>query len=178
MSNREKIILALMGIAILYGAYTYLGPTEQGASPAQSGKEMEALNAYVLGIAGSLPRLSLSDTEKYVMASAVARWPEEPFLRTRLPESRDVSGTGKPMQPEDLDVVYTGYVEMNSRRLAIINGKEYAPGDALEFSGYVVRRIDPAKVELGIAGSDKTVTIPIEEMFEQQEKTIPPGKRR
>ncbi len=178
MSNREKIILALMALAILYGAYTYLGPSDQGELPAQAGRNMEALNAYVLGIAGSMPKLSLSETEKYVMASAVTRWPEDPFLRTRVPEPQVAARPSESMRPEEVDAVYTGYVEMGGRRLAIINGREYTQGEELEVSGLVVRRIDPGKVELGTPGSNRTVIIPLEDMFQQKENRPPPGKKR
>jgi hypothetical protein len=178
MSTREKIILALMTLAILYGGYTYLGSSEEGASTTQPGRDMEALNAYVLGIAGSMPQLSLSETEKYVMASAVARWPEDPFLRAQVPEPQQAVEADEPTRREELKAAYTGYIEMDGRRLAIINGREYAPGEELEVSGYVVRRIDPGKVELAISGTNETVVIPIEEMFNRQENTAPPGKRR
>jgi hypothetical protein len=178
MSRREKIILALMAIAILYGAYSFLGSSAEGPSPVQETGSLEALNAYVLGIAGSMSQLSLSDAEKYVMASAVTRWPEDPFLQTRAPEEQAAAEIEETIPVEDLNVSYTGYVEMNGRKLAIINGREYAPGEALEISGYVVRSIDPAKVELGKPGSGETVSLLIEEMFTRQGSTPPAGKLR
>jgi hypothetical protein len=125
-----------------------------------------------------MPKLSLSETEKYVMASAVTRWPEDPFLRTRVPEPREAARVNESIGPEEIDAVYTGYIEMDGRRLAIINGREYAPGEELEISGFVVRRIDPGKVELEAPGSDRTVIIPLEDMFQQKENTPPPGKKR
>ena len=178
MSRREKIILALMALAVLYGGYSFLGTSDEGQAPVQESRNLEALNAYVLGIAGSMPQLSLSDKDKYVMASAVARWPDDPFLQTRAPEAQAAAEIEETISLEQFDATYTGYVEMNGKRLAIINGREYAPGETLEVSGYVVRRIEPTKVELGKTGSGKTVSIPIEEMFIRQGSSPPPGKMR
>ena len=167
-----------MAAAILYGAYSFLGAPEESAPPPRQGRNLEALNAYVLGIAGSMPQLSLNDTEKYVMATAVARWPEDPFLRTRVPETQAAAEEEEQLPAEELNASYTGFVEMGGRRLAIINGREYAPGEELDLSGYVVRRIDPTKVELAIAGSGQTVIIPIEDMFFRPENPPSAGKKR
>jgi hypothetical protein len=167
-----------MALAILYGAYSLLGSPAESPTPAQETGNMDALNAYVLGIAGALPQLGLSDTEKYVMASAVARWPDDPFLQTRAPEEKSAIETEETISLENLNASYTGYVEMNGRKLAIINGREYAPGEALEISGYIVRTIDPTKVELGKAGSSETVAIPLQDMFTEEGTAPRPGKMR
>ncbi len=177
MSNREKIILALMAAALLYGAYHFLGPS-QGGSKGEQSANLEALNAYVLGVAASMSQLALNEAQKYVIASAAARWSEDPFLRVRPQDKREASPQEAATSTETLNVTYSGYAEMNGSRIAIINGREYSPGEELEISGFVVRRIDPAKVELEKVGSGQTISIPLQDMFTGQETRPQPGKKR
>ena len=178
MSRREKIILALTVAAVLFGAYSFLGTPEEPMAPGNGGQNMESLNAYVLGIAGSLPQLTLSETENYVIASAAARWPEDPFLRTQAPENQTAAKATNTKPADELDLIYTGYIEMMGRRIAVINGREYVEGDALEISGYIVRRIDPDEVKIENPDSGKTVDVPLEQMFTRQGESPPPEEKR
>jgi hypothetical protein len=50
--------------------------------------------------------------------------------------------------------VYSGYLKMGRRGIAIINGMEYEVGEAIEGAGYTVEQIAASKVVLGISGSD------------------------
>ena len=178
MSKREKIILVLMGLAVLYGAFEYLWPSGESAAPGQNRQSTEELNAYVAGIAASLPQMSASKTEKYAIASAAAKWTQDPFLQVRLPEKKDPVETEETIPAEEFNLRYTGYIEMGSTRLAIINGKEYTAGEELELSGYVLLDIDASRVRIGRKGSDQTVAIPLEEMFVRQRNSSPPEKKR
>lgn len=163
MSNREKIILVLMGLAVLYGAYTYLWPSGDNAPPGQAKKSTEELNTYVLGIAASLPQMTLTKTEKYVIASAGAQWPENPFLTVRMPEKEPPRPEEEePIPAEELNLRYTGYVEMSGRRLAVVNGIEYAVGEWLKDVGYKIARIDPKQVIIE-SKNQRQFILPIEE---------------
>jgi len=178
MSKREKIILVLMGLAVLYGAFEYLWPSGESAAPGQREQSTEELSAYVTGIAASLPQTSASKTEKYAIASAAAKWTQDPFLQVRLPEKQEQVETEETLPAEESNLRYTGYIEMGSTKLAIINGKEYTPGEELELSGYVLLDIGASKVRIGRKGSNQTVAIPLEEIFVPQRSSPPPGKKR
>jgi len=67
---------------------------------------------------------------------------------------------------------------MMGRRIAVINGKEYVEGDALEISGYIVRRIDPDKVKIENPDSGETANVPLEEMSTRQGESPPPEEKR
>ena len=177
MSRREKIILALMGLAIVYGAYTYLWPSGKETSRS-AGQSREALNGYVMGIVAALPQMALTETEKYAIASAINRWPEDPFLRITLSETASAGRAEDTITAEELDLRYTGYIEMGGSRLAILNGREYAAGEELDLPGYVLQQIDPAKVVIGAKGTNQTVAIPLEEMFAPRRSAPSPEKKR
>lgn len=178
MSKREKIILVLMGIAVLYGAFEYLWPSGQNAGPEQSRKSTEELNTYVAGIAASLPQASASKTDKYAIASAAAQWTQDPFLQVRVPEKQDTMQSEETIPAGEINLRYTGYIEMGSTRLAIINDREYSPGEELELSGYVLLDVDASSVRIGRKGSNQTVVIPLEEMFVRQRSSPAPEKKQ
>jgi hypothetical protein len=178
MSKREKIILVLTAIAVLYGAFEYLWPSGENAVPVQSRKSTEELNAYVTGIAASLAPMSVSKTEKYAIASAAAKWAEDPFLKAILPEKQGPIESEGTIPVEEHNFRYTGYIEMGDTRLAIINGREYTAGEELELPGYFLLEIDASKVRIGRKGSNQTVVIPLEEMFVRQRSSPAPEKKR
>ena len=56
--------------------------------------------------------------------------------------------------------IYSGYVEVDKKRLAIINGMQYQVGDQLESGRYVVRSIEPEKVVVEDAGKREQLILP------------------
>ncbi|MGD8881179.1 MAG: general secretion pathway protein GspB, partial [Desulfobacterales bacterium] len=64
----------------------------------------------------------------------------------------------------DLEVSYTGFMQMGDKKLAIINGVEYAAGDRLEQGDYILQSITPSRVVIVPTGrSKKRFIFPIEE---------------
>jgi hypothetical protein len=61
-------------------------------------------------------------------------------------------------------MIYTGFLRMDDKRLAIINGMEYEVGDSLEPGGFVIRSISAGRVVIAPPGKKKkTITLPMEE---------------
>ena len=61
-------------------------------------------------------------------------------------------------------MLYTGYLRMGDKRLAIINGMEYEAGDILEPDGFIIRSISPRRVVIAPPGAKKnTIILPMEE---------------
>jgi hypothetical protein len=62
------------------------------------------------------------------------------------------------------EAIYTGFLRMGEKKLAIINGMEYEAGDILEPDGFIIRSISPSRVVIAPAGKKKkTLTLPMEE---------------
>jgi hypothetical protein len=75
-----------------------------------------------------------------------------------------VAPVKKPKPAPKLDLVYTGYMDMGGKSLAIINGMEYETGDIIEPDALLIRRIYPNKIEVVATESGGTVfTIPLTE---------------
>ncbi len=60
-------------------------------------------------------------------------------------------------------VEYTGYLEIGTRRIAVINGESYEAGEELEAGGYLVKRIRSSAVVIEEKGTGKDITVPLEE---------------
>ena len=154
-----------MLLVVAYGAYEFLFAGKTKTAPIKSQAGLEQLNAFISKIATGT-QSGLSQTESYIIDRAQADWKQDPML--------NIAEKAQPMRPtEELiespdmeyDVRYTGYLEMGSIRLAIINGMEYEAGDRLDPSGYVLERIFPNKVELTSAtGSQKNLVLPLKEI--------------
>ena len=57
---------------------------------------------------------------------------------------------------------FTGYVELGSGRLAVVDGMEYQVGDMLESGGYKVVAIAPDLVALESLANGQRIEIPYE----------------
>jgi hypothetical protein len=69
-----------------------------------------------------------------------------------------------PVSTPDLDISYTGFMQMGDIKFAIINGVEYATGDRLEQGDYILRSITPSRVVIVSTGpSKKRYIFPLEE---------------
>jgi len=158
MSKREQIILAAVLVALLYAAYTfYSGPSSQKTNVAAE-KELAGVKALSTQLSDELKKDSLTDNERYILERAEAEWSTDPFLEKKL-SSAPVSARGA-AGAQSNDFVYSGYLEVNQRRLAVINGMEYVVGEQLESGGYIVKSIDPEKVILEDIGKGGQITLP------------------
>ena len=167
-TNREKIIVILALVALAYGAWEMFlhtpakPPTFQNPS---KGSSLDTLNTFITKVAEAAQE-GLSDTDNYIIQRAEAQWIQDPLIQIRKPpkvetEPEEVVTTAEP----ELEIAYTGYIEMGSMRLAIINGNEYETGDRLEQGGYIVRSISPTQVEIVTTDRNRNrFIVPLQEL--------------
>ena len=167
-TNREKIIVVLAVLALVYGAYEVFfhsaskPPTFQSSS---QDKGLDTLSSFITKVADAAQE-GLSETDTFIIKRAEAQWIQDPLIRIRKPpkveiKPEEVVSTKEP----ELVIDYTGYIEMGSMRLAIINGHEYQTGDRLEQGGYIVRSILPTQVELITTDRNKNrFIVPLQEL--------------
>ncbi len=164
MSRREKIIVGLMFVAIAFGAYLLLGggrPQTPGAAKAPTADASD-LAGYIAAVNLKIEALDKKGRDLYALAKAGSAWTHDPFLRSTLPaETRanaksDATGTETPMR-------YTGFIEIAGRRLAVINGLEYGPGERIDASGHTVKDIGPTHVRLIGAAGGAEIRVALEE---------------
>lgn len=153
MGTREKILFVLMVLALGYGAFELFYPSPR-ESPEEGFKAGEAAALDLARqVADDLARMELGPGEAYILELAAAEWPREPswVMEREKPVEEPVREEG----PGPL--TYTGYLEINERRLAIINGIEYQVGEQVEHEGLVLLSITPERVELKYNRTGQTI---------------------
>lgn len=159
-----------MLLTVVYGVYAVFfegkGGTQEIATVSAT-KQLEGLNAFITKVAEA-SKAGLSKEDKYIIQVAEAEWKQDPLVSVELkdrPESEiQKAKAAKPEPIPDLDVAYTGFMQMGDKKFAIINGVEYAVGDRLEQGDYMLQSITPSRVVIVTTGrSKKRYIFPIEE---------------
>jgi len=156
MTRREKIILAVTGVVAVIGLGVVLsgggpGARPQTPPPAQAVPEALRPNALLQTIQDAAP----GKAETALLESIEKAWRLAAFYDKPL-EGRSVA-----VKPTVMPR-YSGYVELGSGRLAIVDGFEYQAGDTLEGGGYKVISIVPERVVLESLANGQHVEIPYE----------------
>ena len=165
MTNREKAIVGLMALTVGFGVYImfFAGSKEEAAFENRGDKELQALHSFINEVAektkSRLPREQI-----YALQKAQSEWKQDPLIDIKPKMSRDEKTQRKPLKL-DRKIIYTGFLQMGPKRLAIINGLEYEIGDRLEPDGLIVRSIHPNYIVIGSpVHKNKKVVLPMEEI--------------
>jgi len=158
MGKREKIILAAMCVAVLYGVYALFfesSSSKSKAAPAVSKKqEMIKIDTLVTTAAVALKGNKTSAVDAYIIESAQKIWAGDPFYAGLAVEKTDTEAAA---------FFYTGYIEHEGERLAIINGVDYRVGEELEIPGYTLIGITPSKAVIEHKESKGEIDVPFVE---------------
>ncbi|WP_428565363.1 MAG: hypothetical protein ACP59X_04150 [Solidesulfovibrio sp. DCME] len=151
MSRREKIILAVTCIVAVVGLWIGLGGNTVREHLAPSaGNEAAQAGAMLANI----KETALTPTEIALLGAINSPWPAKAFY--------DKPFADQGAKPVAAQPRYTGYVELGSGRLAVVDGMEYQVGDALESGGYKVVSIAPDQVVLESLVNAQRMTLPYE----------------
>lgn len=157
MTNREKIILGLTAAAAVGGAL-YYAFTSVDANPGALAAEQSDYTALITRVQVSLTQGELKDREEHVLAAATTQWLRSP-LRSRPLVSLDDGATAAIPLPE-----YTGFINTGPRPIAIIDGRDYWPGEAIQGGEFRVAQIYPDRVELLRRGARDPVRVLLEKL--------------
>ena len=165
MTKREQIIVGVMLLVVVYGVYTLFFSSPSKQALVSSDKELETLNAFIAKVADST-KAGLSEQQAYMLQKAQAGWKQDPFVPiTAKIQAREQEEETIDYSRLKAKIVYTGFLQMGNKRLAIINGMEYEAGDRLEPGGFSIRSIYPNRVVLASPDmGKKTFILPLEEM--------------
>jgi hypothetical protein len=164
MTNREKALVFLMVLAVVYGVYFvfFTGPEEEAAFKNGGDTKFEALNSFITKVAEKT-KSSLPEAQVYALQKAQTDWAQDPLVHIKPKMSREEEAQRQPLKLERR-IKYTGFLQMGAKRLAIINGLEYEIGDRLEPDGLIIRSIHPNHVVIGSpVHKNKKVILPMEE---------------
>ncbi len=154
MTKREQRLLVVAGLVALVGLGNLYfgrapGPMAPGSPQAPSGNE----TAKAQSMLGTIRGVALGKTEGALVAAIHADWRTAAFYGRPM---------GAPQAAASNLPRYTGFVELGSGRLAIVDGLEYQVGDSLEGGGYKVAAIEPDRVVLEIVANGNRVVVPHE----------------
>jgi hypothetical protein len=170
MTTREKIIVGLMLLSVVYGVYAVFFEGKGGTqeiTTISATKQLENLNSFITKVAEA-SKAGLSKEDKYIIQLAEAEWKQDPLISAELkdrPES-EIQKAKKvaPVPIPDFNISYTGFMQMGDIKFAIINGLEYATGDRLEQGDYILHSITSSRVVIVSTGpSKKRYIFPLEE---------------
>lgn len=148
MTRRERNILAVTGLAALVG----LGSLLLGDKPAlgplavkSDANQTVQIQALIKGAGDT----ALPPKDVTMLAAMQAPW------RLAAVYDKPLEGKGQAGRAQAKHH-YTGYVELGSGRLAVVDGYEYQVGDNLEGGGFKVVAIAPDHVTLeSLANGDR-----------------------
>jgi hypothetical protein len=169
LNKRQIIILGVMLLAVLYGAYEFFSTGRKGQVVVDTAKKAVDLNAFIGDITSSLTKDSSSPVDAHMIKRAETPWLRDPFYERK--SYRQLIVADKPAQAggaatfsvEKSKFNYTGYLDMGSKKIAIVNGSEYAAGDALDVDGYVLNGIYPDRIVVHHRENRRTLDIPLQE---------------
>lgn len=161
LNKRQIIILVVMGVVVLYGAYELIF----AGSARKAGTEVKSnpveINSFVSGLTNELAKDSSSArADAYIIARAEADWQKNPFLEKGLYKEWAAREGTSEKSAAAAKFIYSGYVDSGKKKIAVINGIEYSVGEKLEIKGYALKKITNSKVVISTnTGSEVEILI-------------------
>ena len=151
MNKREKIIVAMAIIALLYGIWNYLFEHKK-KNISLTKINIESLKKSALAIANKT-NLSNQDKEIYAL---IEKNIHDPFMYFKSKKfNRDAKKINQKISFE-----YKGFVVSGNKRIAIINGRDYCEGEELKERGFKVCNILEDKVIIKGPGKNNFIVVP------------------
>lgn len=164
MSKREKIILVIMGLSVLYGAYAlFINPNPNKSPITASTSELDAFNEFISRVS-AMTQDGLSEIDSYVIQHIPVEWTKDPLLNSRRDFDFKSDRETEDQLAQSLALSYTGFVSMGTDKLAIIDGGEYEAGETLAETDLVLEEIHSNRVVIFVKTSKKRVSVPLEEI--------------
>lgn len=157
MKPREKIILVLAILALLYGAFDFFILSSGNTDAIQS----EAENQYADFLEktnATLVNLNTIEKKKanagYLISIIESEWENDPFFKIETPSKKTQKSAAN---PEMAVLTYSGFIKLGNKMLAVIDGMEYTTGEYIKDSGYKIIQITPESVSINNNVNNKIV---------------------
>jgi hypothetical protein len=162
IGTREKIIFGVMGIVVLYAAVDFLMPKKKSLT-LNVKQKTEELNTFVTTLSAGMGKEASDNVGTLILNRAEKEWTGDPFLDDK--SFRTWSQTREQFKEAvaapKVEFVYSGYLEVGRKRIAIINGMEYKEGESLEIKGYSLKSVSPSSVIIENRRIGATVNVPL-----------------
>jgi hypothetical protein len=156
MSKREKIIIGVMVFSILFALVYFLTPTLTGREE-KAGDQYSGSEKIIQEIGTELKKVAASPNENYIIARAEAAWAKDPFYRKIQPAPVKAAAGAQ-------EIVYSGFVDMGEKKLAVVNGSTYQVGDKLDFGGsFYLKSVEPSRVVIVDKQNQRNIVIKLKD---------------
>ena len=164
MDKRQLIILGVMAIVILYAAVDFL--TVKKKNPAVDPRQKtEELNSFIANLTLGMGKDTANKLHPLIFSRAEKEWTNDPFLDETAHQSWIKAKTPikeGPLTPK-IEFIYAGYLEVDKKRIAIINGIEYTEGEALDIKGYMLKTVSPTRIVIENLANRTLLNVPLQE---------------
>ena len=161
-NKRQIIILGLAFLFLLYAAYelAIVRPAEKKAkvdiNPTRVSDFLTTVNAELAGSKAAA-------VDEYIARRAETKWDNSPFWDRASYREWAGGASGSHQAGSAVKIIYSGFVDVGGKQMAVINGWEYAAGEALEMEGYILKRITPFRVIIENRNTGSELAVPIQE---------------
>ncbi len=151
--KRSDFLFFVISVALLYGTYYLFIEPQTTTTDRYVGKQSPELQAYMVEITTKLKKKSSSSVNSSIIERSEAVWLNDPFYDTiaygELTMAEALVGADFATKREDF--TYSGFLNTNAKKIAIINDLEYEVGETIVLTTgmYVLEDIHPTKVIIG-----------------------------
>ncbi len=136
---------------------------ERGNTIETSKKDLKVISELYTKLTAQRP----NKIELHILELANSPWTKDPFLNPveglNAKKTSSVAKGNHESLPKAANWVYSGYLEVEGKRLAIINGLEYEEGERLFPLGYYLARVYRSHVTIAMVGKKVSFTLPLSE---------------
>jgi hypothetical protein len=165
MGKREAIILGVTAVVVLYAAFDYLTPKKKIIPGMDMAQKSAELKTFVTDLTAGLGKDSSKNLGTLIFSRAEKEWTQDPFLDGKAYKSwtqvKVATAKEAAAAAPKVEFVYSGYLEVDRKRMAIINGVEYSEGEGLDTKGYVLKSVSSTNVVIENRGIGATINVPL-----------------
>lgn len=148
LTKSQKVIFAILAVVALYAVYDLiLAPSKPKDVKARvEADNRQAMKELVSSTTARIPLTVLPAKYDHLIKRAETGWAKNPFIERTKYNELVLNRAGEGTAAKKVQFVYSGYVDLGSQKIAIINQVDYSIDEHLETDGYILRKVLPNKV--------------------------------
>jgi len=172
MTGREKFIVIVAGVSVLWGAVAWVRNPDRGrgTTGAASSQDVQAAaRAFRQQAEARLDQVALAGRERAVLTLAQTAWEGDLFRKPAKPDPEDAEKSAASSHRPLWSYRYSGFAVVAETAYAVVDDRVYQEGELLEDETALVSSITPEFVRLVLRGDGNTVEIPLEGIGRERE---------
>lgn len=163
MAKREKILIGLCAAGLIFLVYSsFIGKEKKSVHTTDNAPTTASTDQFVTEQLILLKKSDRIEADRQIISKAAVNWENDPFASQEL--IRQIEGyaenekTPSQINKEKQEpLLYSGYIKVGDKVLAIVNGMEYEKGDTIEGTSYEVFSVSIATESIMLRSPDSTI---------------------